>query len=706
MTKYAYIDDFTLITIPFSEVDEELSEFKLINLQTQEEIALGAWHKQHDRLRYEINLTEQIEFGLEYELLANHNLSYNVNIGQVVRSPSFDDRFYYEGELGVSYQKEASTFKLWAPTATEAELVFYDGNGEQKISLKRMDKGVWQQTVEGDLDGTVYMYRVRVDRTWREAVDPYAKAVTVNGKKGVVVNLDDTEPEHFRETKRPVFKQVTDAIIYEVHIRDFSSCGHSGISNKGKYMGMIEKGTKGPSGTLTGLDYLIDLGVTHVQLLPIQDFGSVDETNQFETYNWGYDTIHFNAIEGSYSLDPSNPRERIKELKEMIKTYHENGLRVIFDVVYNHMYVHHESSLEKLVPGYYFRYNLDGTLANGTGVGNDIASERKMVGKLIVDSVNYLAQEYQVDGFRFDLMGNLDIKTMREIRRKLSELDQSIIILGEGWDLETPLARERKAIIYNSDQLSEISHFNDQFRDKVKGNIFNHDVKGFSNGNADLKVDCKMLVSGSVKDFYLVPGIFSDPYKSVNFVECHDNHTLWDKLAIANAHQPEAIRAAMHRLATAMTILSQGIPFLHAGQEFFRTKKGQENSYCSPDEINKLNWERKALFIDNVEYVKGLIALRKKHGVFRFLTREDVKKNMHILDTPDHCLAYMLKKQDGMFVVAHNGANESKPLILPANGDWIVLVENVQASLSPLRNFSGGKIELPPISTTVLFRSK
>jgi pullulanase len=706
MTKYAYIDDLTLITIPFSEVDEELSEFKLINSQSDEEVALSGWHKQVDRWRYEIYLTEPIEFGLQYELLVNDNLSYHVNIGQVVRSPSFDDRFYYEGDLGVSYQKEVSTFTLWAPTATEAELIFYDENGEQKFSLKRMDKGVWQQTIEGDLDGTVYMFRVRVDRTWREAVDPYAKAVTVNGEKGVVINHHDTEPKHFRETKRPVFKQVTDAIIYEVHIRDFSSCCHSGITNKGKYLGLIEKGTKGPGDTLTGLDYLVELGVTHVQLLPIQDFGSVDESNQFASYNWGYDTIHFNAIEGSYSLNPNNPKERIKELKEVIKTFHANGLRVIFDVVYNHMYVHHESSLEKLVPGYYFRYNLDGSLANGTGVGNDIASERKMVRKLIVDSVNYLAQEYQVDGFRFDLMGNLDLNTMQEIRRKLSEIERSIIILGEGWDLETPLAGERKAIIRNSDQLAEISHFNDQFRDKVKGNIFNQDLKGFSNGNADLKADCKMLVSGSVKDFYLVPGIFSDPYKSVNYVECHDNHTLWDKLAIANAYQSDEIRVAMHRLATAMTILSQGIPFLHAGQEFFRTKNGHENSYCSPDEINKLDWERKVLHIDNVEYVKGLIALRKKYDVFRLLTREEVKKKMHILDTPDHCLAYILKSQDGMFVVAYNGAQEAQPLILPANSDWIVLVENAQASLSALRQFSGGKIELQPISATVLFRSK
>lgn len=706
MAKNAYIDELTLITIPFSEVEEELSDFTLLNALNGEVLALKSWEKREDRWRYELYLTEPIKFGVDYKIIANKQLNYQVMIGQVVRTRQFDDLFYYEGQLGVTYRREESTFKLWAPTATEVQLVFYDKKEEQTISLTRLGKGVWQQTVKGDLDGTVYMFRVLVDGTWREAVDPYAVAVTANGEKGVVINLCETNPAQWFETKKTVLNRATDAIIYEANIRDFSIATTSGITHKGKYKGLTEKGTKGPWETITGLDYLIDLGITHVQLLPIQDFGSVDETKQLETYNWGYDTVHYNAIEGSYSLNPHDPKERLRELKEVIQSFHENGLRVIFDVVYNHVYIHEKSSFEKIVPGYYFRYNLDGSLADGTGVGNDIASERKMVRKFIVDSVLYLAREFQTDGFRFDLMGILDIETMQQIRQKLTDIDPSILVIGEGWDLATAIAGERKAIIANSDQLPEISHFNDQFRDKLKGSIFNQDIKGFCNGNGAFKEEFKMLVSGSTKGFYRIEGIFSDPYKSVNYVECHDNHTLWDKLAIANVHQSETVRASMHRLATAMTILSQGIPFLHAGQEFYRTKNGVENSYCSSDAINKLDWKRKALHMDYVDYVKGLIALRKQHDVFRFLTRDEVKKHMHILDTPAHTLAYMLKNQSGMFVVVHNSAQEIKEVILPSSGYWEVLVENEQSSVTPLRQFEGAKISLEPISTSVLFHPK
>ncbi|MCT8137287.1 type I pullulanase [Anaerobacillus sp. CMMVII] len=393
--------------------------------------------------------------------------------------------------MGVKYSKKHSTFKLWAPTATEVDLVLYEESGERIFSLVRSNRGIWEQIVEGDLDETAYMYRVRVDGLWREAVDPYAKAVTLNGEKGVVVNLKETNPKDWIKNEKPVLKQMTDAIIYEVNIRDFSIDENSGITHKGKYKGLIEKSTKGPWETITGLDYLVDLGVTHIQLLPIQDFGSVDETKQFESYNWGYDTIHYNAVEGSYSLDPANPKARIMELKEVIQTYHQSGLRVIFDVVYNHVYIHEKSNLEKIVPGYYFRYNLDGSLANGTGVGNDIASERKMVRKLIVDSVTYFAKEYQTDGFRFDLMGILDIETMKQIRMNLSELDSSILVIGEGWDLDTALAGDRKATIVNSNHLSGIGYFNDKFRDTLKGSIFNQELKGFCNGNWHLKEDLK-----------------------------------------------------------------------------------------------------------------------------------------------------------------------------------------------------------------------
>lgn len=706
MFKKAYIDELTLITIPFTEAEEELSDFLLINSSTSEQQRLIKWSKKEDRLRYELYLEQPIELGVEYKLIVNERILYQVNIGQVVRTRLFDDLYSYEGKLGTIYSKASTIFKLWAPTATEVELVLTNGEEVLTYPITKKNKGVWEEIVHGNLDGMIYLYRVKVDGLWREAVDPYAKAVTINGEKGVIVNPENTNPKGWSETVRPFFNKSTDAVIYELHIRDFSICKSSGIINKGKYLGLTERGTRGPWGTLTGLDYVLDLGVTHVQLLPVQDFGSVNEVDPDKTYNWGYDTIHFSAIEGSYSLNPGDPKTRIKELKTVIQSFHENGLRVIFDVVYNHMFIHERSNLEKIVPGYYFRYHLDGSLSNGTGVGNDIASEREMVRKLIVDSVKYLAEEYQVDGFRFDLMGNLDIDTMQQIRQTVTKIDPSILIIGEGWDLPTALANEKKATIANSDQLPGISHFNDQFRDKLKGNIFDHQLKGFCNGNSSLKEDFKMLVSGSTKDFYPIHGMFNEPYKSVNYVECHDNHTLWDKLAIANGDQSEATRKMMHRLATAMTILSQGIPFLHAGQEFFRSKQGIENSYCSRDEINKLDWERKALHMDYVEYVKSLIAIRKSHGVFRFMTRDEVKKKMHILDTPSYCLAYMLKNCDGMFVVAHNGSEESKEIILPSNGIWQVFVEFDQAAKSPLRQFDGSKINIGPISTSVFFHPK
>ncbi len=704
--KNAYIDEFTLITIPLSEVEVELSDFKIINVGSGEVLSFKKWEKKPERWRYELYLPQPIQLDNEYKIIANNHITYNVKTGRVVRTRAFDEQFSYDGELGVIYTKTASTFNLWAPTATKVQLILFDKNEERIVTLKRNSSGVWQGMVEGDLDEWIYLYRVFVNGSWRDAVDPYAKAVTVNGEKGVILNLSDTHPKKWFDVKRPVFKRMTDAIIYELNIRDFSIDRNSGIIAKGKYKGLIESGTKGPLDTITGLDYLIDLGVTHVQLLPIQDFGTVDETKPLEAYNWGYDTIHYQAIEGSYSLNPFNPKQRIKELKEVVRTFHENGLRVIIDVVFNHVYIHQQSSFEKIVPGYFFRYNLDGSLANGTGVGNDIASERQMVRKFIVDSVLYLANEFQVDGFRFDLMGIIDIETMQRIRVKLSELDPSTLVIGEGWDLPTALTREKKATIENSDQLPGISQFNDQFRDKLKGNVFNHALKGFCNGNSELKDDVKMLVSGSTKDFYLTKGIFSDPYKSVNYVECHDNHTLWDKLEITNGTQSTAVRQAMHRLATAMTILSQGIPFLHAGQEFFRTKSGVENSYCSSDEINKLDWKRKAHYSDNIEYVKALIALRKQHDVFRFLTKDEIKKHMHILDTPAQSLAYMLKNRQGIFVVVHNSSNEVKEIILPASGKWEVFVENNYAAEKSLRTFQGAKVTVGPISTTVLFYLK
>ncbi|WNF36102.1 type I pullulanase [Bacillaceae bacterium IKA-2] len=704
MTKNAYIDELTLITIPFSEVDEELSDFTMINLVTGEQLIIKEWFKKNGRGRYELYLANPIPLRCEYRVIANNQLIYHVKIGQVVRTRFFDDLYYYqENDLGVTYTDSATTFKLWAPTATDVQIIFFNGDKEQYTRLAKADKGVWEISINGDLEGSIFMYNVYVDGVWRKAVDPYARAVTVNGQKGVVTDLSKTNPHLWKDRVKPSFRQSTDAIIYELHIRDFSIDEHSGMKHKGKFKALLESDTKGPWETITGLDYLVDLGITHVQLLPIQDFGSVDETTLLDHYNWGYDTTHFNAIEGSYSLNPIDPTLRIKELKEVIQSFHNHGIRVIFDVVYNHVYVHSKSDFEKIVPGYYFRYHFDGSLADGTGVGNDIASERRMVQKFIVDSAVYFAEEYNIDGFRFDLMGILDLETMQQIRERLNELDPSILVIGEGWDLDTPLAKEKKSTISNSEQLPGISFFNDQFRNKLKGNIFQMLEQGFCNGNGDLKDDLKMLVSGSTKGFYPIEGMFKNPNQSVNYVECHDNHTLWDRLILANGNESEQERAAMHRLATSMTILSQGIPFIHAGQEFFRTKNGVENSYNSPDEINKFDWKRKALHLNYVEYLKGLISLRKKHCVFRLMSSDEIKKKMHILDTPSSILAYLLKSEFGMFVVIHNGGKDNKEVILPANGFWDVLVEGEEAGITSLRTIEGAKTAIHALSTTVVF---
>ncbi|OIJ09264.1 type I pullulanase [Anaerobacillus arseniciselenatis] len=707
MTKSAYIDELTLITIPFSEVDEELSNFTITDTNNGENLTIEKWLKSEERWRYELYLTEPISFGRKYNVIANENILFHLKIGQVVRTVSFDELFFYDqDDLGVTYTNQSSTFKLWAPTATKVELLLYENDTRKTYPLKREAKGIWQLTIQNDLEGAIYTYRLCIDGEWREAVDPYAKAVTINGEKGVVVNLSKTNPEGWLKTPKPLLKKETDTIIYELHIRDFSIDENSGIKSKGIYEGLTETKTKGPWQTTTGLDYLVDLGITHVQWLPIQDYGSVDETEPLKTYNWGYDTIHYNALEGSYSFDPNDPNLRILELKKAVQSCHSIGLRVILDVVYNHVYIHEKSNFEKIVPGYYFRYKEDGRLADGTGVGNDIASERKMVRKFIVDSVVYLASEYDVDGFRFDLMGILDIETMQQIRQSLNEVDPSILIIGEGWDLDTPLAHHQKAIIANAEQLQGISFFNDQFRDKLKGSIFDHDKKGFCNGNGQFKEEVKMLVSGSTKEFCAIEGLFNDPYQSVNYVECHDNHTLWDKLTLSNHDQGDETRAKIHRLATAMTILSQGIPFLHAGQEFFRTKQGVENSYCSPDEINKIDWKRKALHMDNVDYVKGLIALRRNNDVFRLRDKEAVKKNMFILDTPTQCIAYMLKNSNGMFVVMHNASEEEKEIILPASGKWEVFVEEDVATATSVNVLEASKTIIKGLSTTVLYHPK
>lgn len=454
-----------------------------------------------------------------------------------------------------------------------------------------------------------------------------------------------------------------------------------------------------------------DLGVTHVQFLPIFDYASVNEETLNEPqYNWGYDPKNFNVPEGSYSTNPYEPTVRITELKQMIQTLHDNNLRVVMDVVYNHMYNAAESNFHKLVPGYYYRYNEDGTFANGTGVGNDTASERKMMRKFMVDSVTYWAKEYNLDGFRFDLMGIHDYETMNEIRKGVNQIDPSIILHGEGWDLNTPLAAELKANQKNAEKMKGIAHFNDNIRDGLKGSVFEEKENGFVNGKQNMEDRIKKGITAGI-DYDTNSSTYQDPGQVLTYVEAHDNHTLWDKLELTNSGDSEEMRKQMHKLSSSILLTSQGIPFLHAGQEFMRTKYGDHNSYKSPDSINQMDWLRRAAFNNEVDYMKGLIDLRKKYPAFRMTSAEQIKTHVSFIDAPKNVVAYTIDgKGNGnkseYFMVAHNANRETVDITLPSKGPWKVLVDGKQAGSKTLYVVHDNKIKVPALSSFVLKTEK
>ncbi|MBT2289883.1 type I pullulanase [Paenibacillus albidus] len=620
----------------------------------------------------------------------------------------FDDLFSYDGtDLGLTYRPGYSEFCLWAPTSQEAELVLYDswqGEAAQRLPMNREVRGTWRLTVRGDLAGKFYTYRVRIGEQWNEAVDPYARAVGINGDRGAILDMEKTNPQRWT-TDKPPFGDPVDAVIYELHLRDLSIHPQSGIVHKGQYLGLAEEGTRGPGGIPTGLDHIADLGVTHVQLLPVNDYSteSVDENRLDQPhYNWGYDPKNYNTPEGSYATDPYVPGLRIKELKTMIQSLHDRGLRVIMDVVYNHVYDGYRVNFTKLVPGYYLRYRPDGSLSDGSGCGNDVATERVMMSRFIVESVLYWAKEYHIDGFRFDLMGLIDIGTMTEIRRRLDELDPTLLMIGEGWVMDTELPVEQLASLNNAGLLPGIGHFNDGFRDAVKGNIFGYELTGFISGQSGLELEVKRGIAGGIAYSREIRQFADEPQQNVNFVECHDNHTLWDKILLSTEGETEENRRAMHRLASALVLTSQGIPFLHAGQEFMRTKDGVENSYKSPVEINWLDWERCAARKEDVAYIKQLIALRKAHPAFRLRSAEAIRKHLVFEKSPAGTLAYTLRHHAGgdaaqhLFVL-YNSNPQGAVVDLPLIGEWSLLIGD-----KPAAKLTGSRLAVDGIGMAIL----
>ncbi|WP_026645405.1 type I pullulanase [Bifidobacterium sp. AGR2158] len=655
-----------------------------------------------------ITLKDDLDLTAKYTVEIEGFGSADAVAGSVVRTDEFDKEYAYDGDdLGATYNDAGSTFKLWAPTAAKVELVTFkasdtaDAAEDKTVAMKRGERGVWSVT-ETVAPGTAYVYRVSfADGTKNDSPDPYARASVINGRRSVVLSDEQTKVEG--SDRMAPFSKNTDAVIAETHVHDFSSNANSGVSeaNRGKYLGMIENGTKNSEGKATGVDYLKELGVTHVQIQPMYDYLSVDETKPTDdnNYNWGYDPENYNVPEGSYSSNAADPKARIVEAKEMVNGLHKNGLRVIMDVVYNHVGDVNTNPFNLTVPGYYFRYQ-NGSLVSNSGCGNDTASERAMMRKYIVDSVTYWAKEYNMDGFRFDLMGLHDLDTMKAVRAALDAIDPSIVIVGEGWDMNTTMDKSLMSIQPNAYELdthnSTVAFFNDSIRDGLKGSVFSDEDTGFATGKANTEqlILNNMLGCRNGEEFdgaYCTNGNANVKYDNanqiVNYVEIHDNLTLNDKLNVSmfGAKTDDGLdegqvaqKVAASKLANSSIFLANGISEIQLGQEFLRSKDGDGNSYKNAATKNALDWDRMndAAYGDNAQYVADLIALRKKTAAFRIGDYDAIGRNSKVLKSADGVVAYEISDDSGTYVVALNNNADAVALPGVTSGDYGVLVSN------------------------------
>lgn len=664
----------------------------------------------------------------------NNLLAWNKRFNGRFFRREFENLYTYQGVLGAIYTKECTQFVIWAPTASEVELILYGKNGNVtnksdvlKIKMIKAKKGIWQWTQSGDLADTYYNYLVTVDGKTNEVVDPYAKAVGVNGKCGMVVDLAATNPEGWEDDKRPQLNAVTDAMIYEMHIRDFTiELDYGKEHYNGKYEGIWRESAMPSNANIkTGMAHLLELGVNTVQIMPTFDYDSVDETKlDVPQFNWGYDPQNYNVPEGSYATDPYDGSVRISQFKQLIYEMHQKGIKVIMDVVYNHTSKVIDSNLNLAVPGYYYRSNPNGTFSNGSGCGNETASERTMVNKFIVDSVTYWAEEYHIDGFRFDLMGVHDQNTMLTIREALDKIDDSIIILGEGWTGgPSALSKEKQSLkkyISKAFGNKQIAAFSDDMRDGLRGHVFTPEEAGFLQGEAGFEETIKFAIVAATAhaqiDYSKVKGSSKpwamQPYQTITYASCHDNFTLWDKLKTTRPLASKEELLAMNKIAAAVVYTSQGIPFMLSGEEFARTKVNEdgtlnENSYHASDKVNAIGWQRKFENIKLYEYYKGLIQLRSNHPVFRLNTSAQIQKSLKFMAVNKaNVIAYTLtcepeiKEPWQQIVVAFNTNKEAVEVTLPYQ-NWVIVVNKEKAGIHKLEEINNGKLILPAQSACV-----
>lgn len=624
----------------------------------------------------------------------------------------------------MEYAPEGTRFSLWAPTADEVRLMLYNegegGHAYRTVSMEAGEEGVWHTTVAEDLLGKFYTFNVKTGDRWLgDTPGIFAKAVGVNGHRAAIIDLRSTDPEGWADDRRPPLRSAADVVIYEMHHRDFSISPASGIDHKGKFLALTEAGTRSPEGLATGIDHLRELGVTHVHLLPSYDYASIDETRLDENrYNWGYDPLNYNVPDGSYATDPYRPDVRIREFKQMVQALHQAGIRVILDVVYNHTFSIDGSNFERTAPGYFYRQRPDGTYADASACGNETASNRPMMRKYIVESVLHWAREYHIDGFRFDLMGIHDIRTMNEVRAALTALDPSIIVYGEGWAAQAPqLPQDSLAMKANTYRMPGIAAFSDEMRDALRGPFNDNRQGAFLAGLPGGEESIKFGIVGAVQhpqvcndsvNYSQAPWA-AEPVQMISYVSCHDDMCLVDRLRASIPGIKDDELARLDKLAQTAVFTSQGIPFIYAGEEVMRDKKGVHNSYQSPDSINAIDWSRKALHVDVFAYYKGLIQLRKNHPAFRLGSAELVRRHLEFLPVEGkNLVAWRLKEHAGGdrwedIVVVLNSRREPARVAVP-QGNYTIVCKDGAINEGGLAKVSGAELTVPAQSALIAWK--
>ena len=652
---------------------------------------------------FELELPENYEFGKQYYVGLTSFNPQPVDVNNAIYFPEFEELFNYHGDdLGAIYYKDHTEFAVWAPLATKVVLkIAHAKDKYEYFEMKRSAKGVYRYNLEGDQLNLRYSYLVTNDGVTRESTDPYAKGASTNSFFSAVVDYQAVKKMPKVAPKNEV-KNYVDAVIYEVGIRDFTEQNNktTNIVNRGKYLGFVEENRKTAGGHPAGLDYLKNLGITHVQLNPVIDFGTVDDVDMNKKYNWGYDPISMFALEGSYSIHPEIPQERLVEYRTMINKLHKANIRVIMDVVYNHTYNYLTSCYEKIVPQFYFRRAHSGVFACASGCGNDFASEKYMVRKMITDSLKYFVDVFDVDGFRFDLMGLSDIETINKGVKDCRRIKKDLMFYGEGWNMGD-LPFEKKACTDNAKEMPDVGFFNDTYRDIIKGATFDKGAKGYIGGDINYAFGMKFALTGSAIDFNY-NARFIDANQSINYAECHDNNTLYDKLTFSNPDEDEETLLARVRLTNGLIATSIGVPFYHMGQEIGQSKKGLDNTY-NVLEINKMDWRLVDERYEMVNYLKAMIAYRRELECGIPHTKADIQACTSIYE-----------RDGGMFLEINDLPKKSKYIkqVVVVNptthqidmnpDDKYELVIGTHGAANPKHTNNNLIVSIPPLATIVI----